>query len=243
MHDSSRRNLWQAAFSLPDHDNLMQELAASATVTEDLEQQLIELKRETALLQLLADQNLTEPAQRILFFIRPLGKLQHTHVYTMTERYKKLFAHQWGLEIIVIKLLPDTLKKILNINYTWDAELLIIKGRHAEKIARLEEGTHLFINTIDNFVPLQVMAVPLADDEDAMAAYQACYNKRDAWLEKFALGEASIEDDPLRLMPVIRIYDEKGLTLDLRTGLIVNGKPEIAEMRAILLTALSATSD
>jgi hypothetical protein len=41
------------------------------------------------------------------------------------------------------------------------------------------------------------------------------------------------------MKPVIRIYDEKGLTVDLRSGLMTTGMPLASDLRTFLLSMLA----
>jgi hypothetical protein len=101
-----------------------------------------------------------------------------------------------------------------------ESALLVVKGPHAEALARVEEGTHLFCPAHENLVPVQVGVRPLADGEDPAAAFAALAESRRGWLTQLAEGTATVDDDPFRLRPVLRVYDEQGATLDLRTGLL-----------------------
>jgi hypothetical protein len=68
-------------------------------------------------------------------------------------------------------------------------------------------------------IAVQVHVWPLPANADPLALLREHLEKRQAWQERLSRGEAAIEDDPLPLLPVLRIHNEGGAVLDLRTGL------------------------
>ena len=53
-----------------------------------------------------------------------------------------------------------------------------------------------------------------------------------------ATGQALVADDPLPLGPIVRIYDESGPTLDLRSGLSLPAYPTPADWKRLVLAGL-----
>lgn len=115
--------------------------------------------------------------------------------------------------------------------------LLTISGLAAAAVAQLEEGVHLY-TTDANFVAIQVLNVPVTDDESAVQAWQRLEARRADWLNRLATGTARIEEDPWSPGPVVRLYERPGLTLDLRTGDMTDGTPDNAAWQRFLLGAL-----
>ena len=64
--------------------------------------------------------------------------------------------------------------------------------------------------------------------------------RREAWVRAPASGKPARSQDPLRLRPVLRVYDAEGegMTFDLRTGMLTPGKPTEDDLRAWLLSQL-----
>ena len=61
---------------------------------------------------------------------------------------------------------------------------------------------------------------------------------RRAWLERVDRGESALEDDPFPLGPVVRVYDERSATVDLRTRTSVAGWPEAGDLWTFLGSSL-----
>ena len=61
---------------------------------------------------------------------------------------------------------------------------------------------------------------------------------RRAWLERVDRGEAALEDDPFPLGPVVRVYDERSATVDLRTRTSVARWPEAGDLWTFLGSSL-----
>ena len=77
--------------------------------------------------------------------------------------------------------------------------------------------------------------------EDApVPPLRPCFeDTRQAWLERVDRGEAALEDDPFPMGPVVRIYDERTSTVDLRTRMSVPRWPEAADLWTFLGSSLS----
>jgi hypothetical protein len=119
----------------------------------------------------------------------------------------------------------------------------VIHGSHAAALAKLEEGTHLVCPAHQNLVPVQLQVVPLAEGQNPKAAFHSFLASRQNWLDQLAVGQAELEDNPLPLLPVLRIYDEQGPTVDLRTGLMAPGFPDGSVLWSFVLSALPLPSE
>jgi ATP-dependent Clp protease ATP-binding subunit ClpC len=91
-----------------------------------------------------------------------------------------------------------------------DGLLLSIKGSYALPLALVEEGIHLFYPSNENFVPVYVKVL-----RESQQQYSSS-------------------------MEVVRIYAEHGTTLDVRSGLVSLGIPDINELRTFILTAVAS---
>jgi len=106
-------------------------------------------------------------------------------------------------------------------------DALVVRGLTALPLARVEEGTHLFSPVHGGLVLVQVHAWPVPEGADPQAVLSARLEERRRWQQELAEGHASADNDPLRLLPVLRIYNENGTTVDLRTGLLGRTLPAL----------------
>ncbi|MBY0227894.1 MAG: AAA family ATPase [Gemmataceae bacterium] len=102
---------------------------------------------------------------------------------------------------------------------------LEVRGLAAERLARLEEGTHLFHSSGAGMVPVHVHAWPVEGDAASTVARHEA--ERREWLAALSRGEASLDDDPMRPGPVVRLH-ERRRWVDLRTGATGTGTPWVA---------------
>jgi hypothetical protein len=75
---------------------------------------------------------------------------------------------------------------------------------------------------------------PVAEGVDPADVYGAQQWQREEWLGRRTAGEW-MEEDPLRLLPVRRLYHEDGKTVDLRTGL---ASPKRPRLKGLILATL-----
>ncbi|HXG67301.1 MAG TPA: AAA family ATPase [Blastocatellia bacterium] len=202
----------------------LRQLAAAATPHgREFEDYLADLLRETALLQTILGVNEQSPAGQALICIRALAESAQRQRAALRDLYGELFGKHLGLEATMMKGRLDAEGQA--------GEFILLRGPHALTLAKVEEGTHLFYPAHGNIVPLQVTALPLADGEDPMAAI-AVHAGRDIVFE-----------EPADLLPVIRIYEEQGVTLDLRTGLMTLDMPPAGDLRTFVLSTLQAPQE
>jgi hypothetical protein len=114
---------------------------------------------------------------------------------------------------------------------------LVVDGPHAQAVLRLEVGTHLFCPLHGAVEPISVDVLPLPADVNPVEAVRERLEERRTWLRAVAAGSdtpRALANDPFRLGPVVRIYEERSGVIDLRTGL--HGAP--ASMASFLFAAL-----
>jgi ATP-dependent Clp protease ATP-binding subunit ClpC len=87
---------------------------------------------------------------------------------------------------------------------------LLIKGAYALPLALVEEGIHLFYPPNESF---ELVYVKVTKEGKAPYSYPT---------------------------EVVRIYDERGATLDVRSGLVSFGMPSVSELRTFILTAVAS---
>ena len=73
---------------------------------------------------------------------------------------------------------------------------------------------------------------------------RSCFDDvRRAWLGRVDRGEAALEDDPFPPGPVVRVYDERSATVDLRTRTSVARWPEAGDLWTFLGSSLPLDDD
>jgi hypothetical protein len=134
-------------------------------------------------------------------------------------------SQEWIAEVlgIIAEAIPRTQGNDLN----WPKDrkpsvgsLYVIRGPTAWALAKIEEGTHLICPKHGSLVPVQVHVWELPTGEDALAFIDRKMEERRRWQEQLSRGEATVDEDPLPLGRVIRIYNEGNSMIDLRTGLV-----------------------
>ncbi|HEY1859163.1 MAG TPA: AAA family ATPase, partial [Gemmataceae bacterium] len=113
---------------------------------------------------------------------------------------------------------------------------VLIHGPHARVVARNEAGTHLFFPAHAPVEPVQVLGVPLEEGMPPVAALREWQARREAWQEAVGRGAVSVDDDPLRPGPVVRVYDPRNFFVDSLTG--ATSETSGHDLAACMLAAL-----
>jgi ATP-dependent Clp protease ATP-binding subunit ClpC len=95
-------------------------------------------------------------------------------------------------------------------------QALLVEGVAAVPIARVEEGTHLFCPEGEPLEAVQVHVWPLREGDQPAEVLERQLSARRAWLEQLSRSQPSDLAEPLALAPVLRIYGDRGHSLDLR---------------------------
>src|SRR5581483_6866329 len=236
--NAASKNVRRDILAVEDIQAELRDLAATANEPEDaVTTQLRDVVRESALLNVLLGDGADDSPAQALIYIRPLieASVNPIAAYVLDAGrvrgwYEKLFAHQLGVQSASV---TDESEKLL-----LGAERLLVRGAPAFTLASREQGTHLFFFTGQHLWPIQVRVFPVGDGEDPDAVIGAHLSAREQWQEPLAAGRVKAEDDPFRLEPVIRVYDQAGVTADLRSGMFVEGLPSPDDLRAFLLSSL-----
>ncbi len=210
LRQTDEQDLWKQIIAAPSVQGYLRELAANSPPYGDkIEDQLAVALRETSLLETIADP--VDPKHnRALIHIRSLSESGSDIRARLIKLYTKLFGNQLGLDVTGVENDGEILEN--------NASALLITGAQAQKLAKTEEGTHLFYTEQENIFPAQVRVLPVIEGEGAKTSLRGFSDTR--------------------LLPVIRIYEEQGHTLDLRSGLITLKLPTAHELRAFALARL-----
>jgi len=208
----------QAAQDIHDY---LRETAANEPHAKALPERLAELGREAALLHSLHESAGT--SDRALVVVRPLVTCE-TPLY---DSLVKLFQHlDYGCEAYT------------RIDPRGPRLGLLVTGPGIWPLTMAEAGVHLFCRQHENLLPVQV-SVFVADQRTLAEQIETQLGHREQWLKQLATGQALVADDPLPLGPIVRIYDESGPTLDLRSGLSLSAYPTPADWKRLVLAGLS----
>ncbi|MBL8151232.1 MAG: ATP-dependent Clp protease ATP-binding subunit, partial [Blastocatellia bacterium] len=217
VSESIARRLWHELSAAQDVHIYLRELAAEITTNKKSnENPLANALREVALLDLIAKEG--KKHQRALIHIASIDETRIKEQRELAKLYKEFFATQIGLETEFLDCQSKRVKA---------ASVLLIQGSYSFAMCKVEQGTHLFYPPHENLLPVQVNVIFLATEDDP----KQC-------LESFLQQSRS-------LLPVVRVYNERGSVVDLRTGTILqsNSFPTFGELRAMILGALPAIDE
>jgi hypothetical protein len=192
---------------------------------------------ETALLEVLALASERSMGEQVLLYVwtpSPAGQAwvdtlagayEHTgFVQRMASWDREFEMSWWALERSWVEV-PEK-----------DAAALLVRGLSAVRLTAGEVGTHLFCPEHTGVVPVQVHAWPVDEKADPRTVLAERREARQRWLEALSRGEAGPAEDPLRMAPVVRLYNGKRGWIDLRTGLV--GVGDMPDVPAMVLAGL-----
>ncbi|MEW6125590.1 MAG: AAA family ATPase [Acidobacteriota bacterium] len=219
-------DLWQRLIEAGDVRQLMRELLTTAQpYGERLEDYLSELTRETALLEVIAQSNDEVSTHQALMLIQSLDEAFKVERERLAKIYHELFTYKLGSRA---ELLTGNQEAA-----ALHSDAVLIQGVNVLALAKPETGAHLFYTAKEQLVPLQIHVLPVIDHSAAATI------RRFAESQKRRLSEpVDTNETDLNEASVIRVYEENGATLDLRSGLMTLKMPTTKELRALLLAAL-----
>lgn len=106
----------------------------------------------------------------------------------------------------------------------------VARGLGAVPIAKLEEGTHLVVAKDGRMFPVQQLVFPMEDSSTLKAKVNEIVEEHHSWQRAFQSGNATLEDDLFRWLPIVRIWQQEESNqrvIDLRTGMVDQGQPEL----------------
>ncbi len=101
---------------------------------------------------------------------------------------------------------------------TMRCDVIRFEGLNAGRLVASEVGTHLFVQHSGRLVPFQTAMHILSTERTLDEEIQSVLRGHLDWLEKRREKTTDTPDPLFALQPVLRIYDERGLILDLATG-------------------------
>ncbi|MCI0339462.1 MAG: AAA family ATPase [Acidobacteria bacterium] len=229
------RQVWKDLFAAEDMQAYLRELATtSKSAGEGFEHQLTDLLRETALLSTLAHGDDETGYHHALIMIRFPQRSFLLNFLTPMDAYLELFSKQLGMEATLLggEDNQDHLDQ-------W----FVARGWQAVTLAKIEEGTHLFIE-LDIIEPVQVKVLALDPQADPRSKVEEYRRRHGSARDIPATGDETIEaaEDSglLKFDPVIRINHvlTTQASVDLRSGLTTTNVLLPESMRALLLSAL-----
>jgi hypothetical protein len=238
-------------FAAEDIHAELRELATHNRREDDaLRKRLSDAIRETALIARLASDELegefegeaeiesnhtrAQNTDRTLFLLR--SHLSNYALYRdwLKNSYLEFFGRQFGVET---RALTNADKLFLRKD-----DWLLLSGKGASRLARTEQGTHLFFDENEVIAPVQTIAFPLGQNHSPRAALFEQIRRRKSWIEGLGRNDGNVDDDPHPVEPVIRIYDQFAgltkMTVDLRSGLTTPRFPTTDDMREFFSSSL-----
>ncbi|MBX7173752.1 MAG: AAA family ATPase [Pyrinomonadaceae bacterium] len=173
--------------------------------------------RETSLLQTITNNSGKSFTAKSVMAFRcadiGFGKYE---VPDFLERYKKLFAQELGLK-------TDEFKEH-SIDSDYFEMFLSLEGLFANDLAKVENGNHVFVSKRGDFTPIEVRVFDLKDSQ-TFADFPKIYLQ-------------SLENVVDKDFSVVRLYNERFLALDFRTGLLTKESLTFRELRTFVLGGL-----
>jgi ATP-dependent Clp protease ATP-binding subunit ClpA len=233
--DNIDRQVWKELFAAEDSSAYLQELMATGKSTDrEFNVQLTEILREAALLSALAQNDAESDHHRALVLVRIDYGHPDSDFEFLGKTYRDLCHDQLGLEV-----------KYLNEKHSRGAtdHWFLVSGWRAVSLAKIEEGTHLYLEA--NYIePVQVKVFALDQQADPSAKIRE-YRANHGLAPGIPPNQNSPVDDERNLEPwrfdqVVRIYYgfNRGVTLDLRSGVTTDDIYSPESLRAVLLSAM-----
>jgi ATP-dependent Clp protease ATP-binding subunit ClpA len=184
----------------------LEDVASDARAVQEFDESWNDPLGDLALAELLAACCLNPRPERVLVYLWSAGEPGLTQ---LTRNLAHVFSVNLRLECEDLELPEGT-----------PGKAFVLQGLTAWELARIEEGTHLMLPRHGSLNAVQVHVWPVPAVGDPVAMVLAKVEERRLWQERLSRGTATVEDDPLPLRPVLRIYNEDGSIVDLRTGLV-----------------------
>jgi ATP-dependent Clp protease ATP-binding subunit ClpA len=222
------RTYMREAYAAHDMHEFVHELQTRSMQSQDpADGALMRLLRRAALLETLTNLAGVVPAEQVLVYLRTSDRSGSFWVEALAHAYARLFDDRLCLESKIVEPSPHE-----------GVALLIVKGPNARIVADAESGTHLFLPFHERFIPVQVGALDLAENQEPAERFAALQEQRAVWHGAVVRGQTGVTEYPCPWRPVVRIYEQQGKMLDVRTGAISSTLLEPGQMQTFLLDSL-----
>jgi hypothetical protein len=241
---AGRTHLWRKDTSPPHR--IMQEMLTAEDIHDYLHEVSSQsdsdyangdaegLISQLALLEALAPAKDGWRQEEVLLFVRGLqsAPIQRNQLLRMLEEAFKFDSPaedaiaDLGLEVKILRfdarpaddvfrsLTPRTKDLLAQVR----SDVLRFEGIHAGTLLAGEAGTHLCVLPSGRLVPFQVALRTVPSGQNADDFLQAVLSEHLEWIAKRRSQSSNTPDPLFPLGPVVRIYDERGLVVDLATG-------------------------
>lgn len=209
-----RHNYLAELAAAQDIHAYLNELALRALPIDQRRERLSELVHQVALVHLVAEACATSAPEQVLLSVRPLHATSVPCAGPLIIALERAFTESLGLEFLRVE--EDPTADLQREEYA-----AILHGPHAMALSRLEAGTHLFCLEREGLLPVQVCVRPLEPGRNAVEVLVREKEARACRLAALSAGDSEMGDGVLLLPPVIRIYEQRGVVLDLRSGEVV----------------------
>ena len=180
---------------------------------ETAENYVQDVWRETAFLQTVAE-NLKNPLNSKCVMIFRCADIYFGKetVPEFIENYRRFFAQELGLKAENLEL--------ENFESDYFEMFLALEGMFAFNLAKAEKGNHIFVSKRGDFTPVEIDVIELKANEN------------------FADFDGKISKQTEKEFSVVRIYNERKIALDFRSGLITKENLTFRELRSFVLSNL-----
>ena len=183
---------------------------------DQLQGRLRRLLASTSLLNLMIEQQPRED-ERVLFVLRTVNGRHSSAPETVISSMSALLRHRVDLGVERIEVQQP------------GEAAMVVSGYLADALCQAMSGLHLWCWE-GGMQPLHAISEALTADDDAAARLEDMNERRRAWAEAVAKGEASADDDPLPHGKVVQVHYNAGQTLDVRTGQVSRERPSLSQL-------------
>ena len=216
INDGDMRLCLRAAADLDSH---LASIEIEPPVFGDsLHDQLIELISSTAMMAAIASSD--DADSRCLLWLRSPNQTAEVELTAMIKALGTMFGENLGMTATEISVPAQQSQR---------ERAMLLEMPGIARLLAVEQGTHLFSGWGRGMVVVQAIVRP-AGEADAAKLLDRMRQE----------GESA---DAFPLLPVLRVYDGNGMTMDLRSGLGVKGLPSAEQTREFLVSQLPTPAE
>ncbi len=212
---------------IADFQDTIRELAAAADVPEPSQEIWDLLDQQLRLLALMTDPSPTADSV-LLYLITPVDPPPFVKSLNLATRYVEAFRSPLGQAANLLEV--DDLP--------FHGQVILLQGINVAALACLEVGTHLLSPRHASFCPVGVYCQPVPAGTTPEAILQQQTEQYRQWRSQLAAELGSLDSNPFRAGPIVRLYVEGQTTVDPRTGLLGADLPTPEQLASFLLATL-----